>query len=235
MIDVNNILSEIHSLSQSHKIELYTKFFRASKGDICENDKILAIPVPALRKLVKKYYKLLSNQEIVIFLKSEYNDIRFFGQQVIVAKYRHCDNIDEKYELLAFLDQHIYSVNHWNLVDALADIFGKFALETQDFIFINKYRYSNSIWTKRLSIVACLTLVKRDILQPALDIIQEHIAFPHEYIHKANGWILREISKKNEKIIIDFLKKNWPNIPSVTKSYATERLRKTYDIKALFS
>ena len=142
-----HILQEIHSLSRPDKIGFYTKFFRAQKGDICEGDKFLAIPVPEIRKLVTKYYKELTPEQIISFLESEYNDIRFFGQQVIVTKYRKAKSMDEKYKFLQFLKKHINSVNHWNLVDTTADaIFGNFALLSGDYSIILEFANSNSMW-----------------------------------------------------------------------------------------
>jgi 3-methyladenine DNA glycosylase AlkD len=167
-------------------------------------------------------------------LDSEYNEIRFFGQQVLVNHYKKAKNTDQRYEILQFLYEHIQSVNHWNLVDSISDVYGKFALETQDFSFFDIFRSSDSIWQKRIAIVACLPLVKRHVFEPALSIIEKHLTYPHEYIHKANGWVLREIGKADEKKLITFLKTHWKQIPPVTKSYATEKLRATYDIKALF-
>ena len=230
-----HILQEIHSLSHPDKIGFYTKFFRAQKGDICEGDKLLAIPVPEVRKLVTKYYKELTLEQIIPFLESEYNDVRFFGQQIIVTKYRKAQSMDEKYEFLQFLKKHINSVNHWNLVDTTADaIFGNFALLSGDYSIILEFANSNSMWQKRIAIVACQYLVKNKIFQPFLTICEQHLTYPHEYIHKANGWILREVGKKDEQTLINFLKKHWKNIPSVTRRYATEKLRQIWDIKVLF-
>lgn len=229
---IYEIEQELLLLSRAELIPFYTKFFRAMPGDICEGDKLLAIKVPEIRKVVKKYWNKLSNDEIVFFLKSEYNEFRFFGQQVIVENFRRSSSEFNKDIWADLLLDNLESVNHWNLVDGVADaVFGKLAILTGNFATIEDLAEHDNVWHKRIAIVANLSPVKQRIFQPAISIIANNIQHPHEYIQKANGWVLREIGKSDENVLIDFLKKHWRLMPSVTKSYATERLRLTIDIK----
>jgi 3-methyladenine DNA glycosylase AlkD len=233
----DQILQEIHSLSRPDQIPFYTHFFRADKGDICYGDKLLAIKIPELRKLVKKYYKFLELEDLIVFLESEYNEIRFFGHQIVSEKYKKSQSIEQKEILIKFLTKHISSINHWNLVDTISDLWGKYCLEIYDFDIIKKFSIDKSIWVRRIAIVSCLQLIKtknKEYLPLIIQILQNNIDHKHEYIHKAMGWILREVSKTNEDLIIAFLQQNWSKLPSVTRSYSTERIRKTRDIKVLF-
>jgi hypothetical protein len=125
-INTNIILDEIKALSHPSKIEFYNHFFRADKGDICYGDKFLAIKVPELRKLIKKYYKSLELEGIQIFLDSEYNEVRFFGQQVIKEQYQASKSLDHRSILINFLFDNSKSINHWNLVDSIAPTIGDF-------------------------------------------------------------------------------------------------------------
>jgi 3-methyladenine DNA glycosylase AlkD len=233
----DQILSEIYLLSDSSKIAFYTHFFRADKGDICFGDNFLAIKVPDLRKLIKKYYKELDLADLVDFLNSQYNDIRFFGQQIVSQKYKKSKSLHQRIEYIKFLQIHIASINHWNLVDTTADLWGNYYLEIYDFEMLKRFSLDKSIWVRRIGIVGCLPLIRtknKEYLPLVLEIVTNNIGHPHEYIHKAMGWILREVGKLDEQILIDYLKLNWENLVPVTRSYATEKLRLTRDIKLLF-
>jgi 3-methyladenine DNA glycosylase AlkD len=204
---------------------------------ICEGDKLLAIKVPDLRKLVKKYYKELSLVEVEEFLESEYNEIRFFGQQVIFEKYKKAKTLDEKIEQFNFISKHISSINHWNLVDTIAGLFADYAIEMGQLETLVKYSLNESVWVRRIGIVSCIWLLKRKnpiYISKTLEILDNNLNHEHEYIHKAVGWVLREVGKADEKILIGYLHEHWSELRSVTKSYATEKLRLTRDIKNLF-
>jgi 3-methyladenine DNA glycosylase AlkD len=123
-------------------------------------------------------------------------------------------------------------------VDTICDVFGKYCLEIGDFDMINRFSIDNSIWIRRIGIVACLQLIKTKnahYLTTVIDIITNNIDQTHEYIHKAMGWVLREIGKYDEVVLIDYLHLHWSELAPVTRSYATEKLRLTRDVKILFS
>jgi 3-methyladenine DNA glycosylase AlkD len=233
----DQINSEIKSLSEPSKIPFYTHFFRADPGDICYGDKFLAIKVPAIRKLIKKYYNDLELADLESFLDSPYNEIRFFGQQIVREKFLKARSLDEKKVYVDYLSLHIASINHWNLVDTVSDVFGKYCLEIGDFTMLERFSVDLSIWIRRIGIVSCLSLVKTkhyNYTPLVLNIITSNIGQTHEYIHKAMGWILREIGKYDEKVLIDYLQDHWIELAPVTRSYATEKLRLTRDTKAMF-
>jgi 3-methyladenine DNA glycosylase AlkD len=235
MSNINLILEEIHSISRPDRVEGYTKFFRASSGDICFGDKFLAIRVPEIRLLVRKHFKELELSQVEVFLKSEYNDIRFFGQQVIYKKYKFAKSFEERENLVRFLLQNIDSINHWNLVDAICGLFASYCSELGSFELLYDLAEVNTVWKRRIAIVAGITLLRtkdKKFIPIVLDIIQKNIDFEHEYIHKAIGWVLREVGKLDENALIDYLKQNWSDLKPVTRSYAIEKLRLTLDIRS---
>jgi 3-methyladenine DNA glycosylase AlkD len=231
------IIQEIHAISRPELIAFYTHFFRADEGDICYGDKFLAIKVPELRKVIKKYYKELELDDLPFFISLPYNEMRFFGQQVVSYKYKQTRDLDEKKKYLDFLIAHITSINHWNLVDSIADLFGNYCLQIGDYTMLKQFANDKSIWIRRIAIVACIQLIKTkntNLIDISLQILDNNLTQSHEYIHKAIGWILREVGKVNEAVLIDYLQTNWDKLPPVTRSYATEKLRQTRDTKILF-
>jgi 3-methyladenine DNA glycosylase AlkD len=233
-VEVEN---EVLSLKREEKIPIYTKFFRASEGDICEGDMFLGLQIPSLRKLIKKYYSLINIEDIEYFLNSKYNEMRFFGQQIIRLKYEKTKDLEEKERLINFMISQIKSINHWNLVDGIAFIFSDFAIITNDFENLEKFNNSESVWQNRMGIVALFPILKtknETYFNYIYNTLELNKTRKHEYIKKALGWFLREMGKTNEKFLITYLKENWQTLSSITKSYATEKLRKSYDIKLLF-
>jgi 3-methyladenine DNA glycosylase AlkD len=233
----DQIVSEIMAFSIPAKIPFYTHFFRADPGDICFGDKFLAIKVPELRKMIKKYYKELELSQLQVFLDSPYNEIRFFGQQIVHEKFNKARSLDEKKLYVDYLLQHIDSINHWNLVDLICDVFGKYCMEIGDFALLEGFSIDKSIWVRRIGIVGCMPLVKSknpSYTRLVLQIITSNIGQSHEYIHKAMGWMLREMGKNDEGVLIDYLQTHWQELAPVTRSYATEKLRLTRDTKVLF-
>ncbi|MGL4759660.1 MAG: DNA alkylation repair protein, partial [Patescibacteria group bacterium] len=202
------IKTEIFDLSRKDKIEFYTKFFRALPGDICEGDKLLAIEVPKLRKLIVKHYKDLSSEEIKDFINSEYNEIRFFGQQVVLTKFKKAKELDDKKFWIDFLLKNIKSINHWNLVDTIYSVFAEYCYLTNDYSILEDLHENESIWQKRIAIVSNLYLFKRGVFEYGIKYCQKDISHPHEYLKKATGWVLREYGKYNEKGLIEFLQNN---------------------------
>ncbi len=233
MLLINKIKSEINKLSNPPQIAFYTKFFRALPGDICQGDKLLAIKIPELRKVIKKYYFVMTLEDAKYFMDSEYNEMRFFGQEVILTKFNKAKAIDEQKILIEFLLANVNSINHWNLVDNCVSEIGQWCWQIQDFTILEQFHNSQSVWKKRIAIVSNIRLFKFGKFDLALRFIQDDLDYNHEYIQKANGWVLRELGKYNEKTLIEFLQFNKSRLPPITKSYATEHLRKTYNIPLL--
>jgi 3-methyladenine DNA glycosylase AlkD len=233
----NQIILEIKALSDLSKIAMYTHFFRADEGDICFGDKFLAVKVPEVRKLVKKYFAQLSLEEIKVFLNSGYNEIRFFGLAVTSSQFYKTHDTNRRSELVSFLKSNISRINHWNLVDDISKVFGDYCLEVYDFDLIQDFSTNESIWVRRIAIVSCLQLIRtknKEYLTLVLQIVTNNIGQTHEYVHKAMGWILREVGKLDENILIEYLHQNWHELAPVTRSYATEKLRLTRNTKLLF-
>lgn len=227
----SKIYTELLALENPEKVGLYTQFFRANKGDICYGDRFLAAKIPEIRKLVKKYYKQLDFKDLSEFLNSPYNEIRFFGQQVICQKYQKQDFL-KAYNLLAL---NIKSINHWNLVDTVASTFADFAIKTQDLSDLRAFAVSTNFWARRIAIVACISFVKTSTFEEFVFwVFDQNKTYKHEYIQKALGWALRKMGKSSEQNLINYLKENWQILSPITKSYATEHLRKTLNIKILF-
>jgi 3-methyladenine DNA glycosylase AlkD len=234
MNDYQIIEQELMALSRTDQVKSMYQYFRANKGDICYGDHFLAIKVPNIRKVAKQFYKTISMPIIQKFLKSKYNDFRAFALFILELQYYSKNaSIDTKEKIIQIMLNNFEQINHWNLTDSVFDMFGNYCWEIQNFNILEDLVNSDSIWKRRVAILTNLQYFKKYKYNKLLYFIQDNITHKHEYIQKANGWALRELGKWDEKQLINFLQKNKTVIPSITKSYACEYLRKTYDIKQL--
>ncbi len=224
----DKVLKQLTNLGNQKDKEALMWFFKTGKGEYGEKDKFLGIKVPPLRDLAKKYYKSLSLEELNDLLKNEYHEVREFAIFCLVLKYKEYPN--EVYDL--YLSNLKY-INNWDLVDQSASyILGKHLYDNDlNRSIIYDLASSNNLWKQRIAIVATHYFIKKNDFNDTLLIAEKYLDTQHDLIKKATGWMLREIGKKDEKILIDFLDKHLSKIPSVTFSYAIERLDKNTKVR----
>ena len=227
------IMAELKTTSKPDKIEFITGFFRAKKGDICYGDQFLASSVPDIHKIIKKWYKTMTLEDVDFFINSKINEVRFFAHEIVDHKYHDTTDLDLKKKYIEYLIKNIETINHWNLTDNIAGIFSNYCQLINDNSILNKFNKSKSIWQRRIAVVSQIPIIKKGNIGLAMEYITSNLTDQHEYMQKANGWALREVGKIDEKLLISFLKTNIKIIPSITKTYATEKLRLTYDVKNL--
>lgn len=204
-------------------------------------DELIGIKVPSLRNISKKWYKLLSLNNICFFISSNYHEYRQFAcfcMSYLMANYIKSNDKDNIIKLYNTYKNNLKYINNWDLTDDSApNILGnylKLLNDDQKLGVLNSYIQSDNLWVKRIGIVSTLKLISdfNDINIP-LKICEMALYFKEPLLQKATGWILRGIYKKDNKLIIKFLKnKNCENIiPSITMSYACEKMtaeEKTY-------
>lgn len=198
------------------------------KGGYGEGDILFYTKIPEIRKLAKAEYLSLSMEDIKSVLTSKIHEVRYFGLCVIVLKMGKEKSIDIKKEILKiYLDNTKY-INNWDLVDISApNILGYMLynnLANKDILY--KLCQSSNIWENRIAIISMMYYIKKGIVDLPIKIIDLFLNDKRDLINKAVGWMLREIGKVNEDILIKYIKTNIDNIPRITLSYATEKITK---------
>ncbi len=236
-VNINFLKKHLLDLQQGSDYKS-DRFFKKNSGDYAQQDKFLGIKVPDLRKLVKKI-KDINLENILELLQSPYNEYRLLALFFLVDKYQQGD-VAVKKEVYDFYIKNIVFVNNWNLVDSSAHlILGAhlyYKLASED--VIHTFSNSNNLWHKRIAIVATWYFIRKNNFELTLKISKKLLSDNHDLIHKAVGWMLREVGKKDKNILIKFLDQNAIYMPRTSLRYAIEHFddirRKSYlDMKKI--
>ena len=219
---------ELKKLSNPKQAKILQRFFKTGKDEYGEGDIFWGIKVPIQRKVAAKFYGL-SLKDIEKLLESRIHEHRMIALFILIKKYKKGGE-QEKKIIFNFYLKNIKNINNWDLVDLSAPkIIG-------DYLFVKskkggdtyrrflcKLARSNNLWKKRVAIISTWTFIKNNEFNETLKISKILITDKHDLIHKAVGWMLREVGKKNQKIEEKFLKKHYLKIPRTMLRYAIER------------
>jgi 3-methyladenine DNA glycosylase AlkD len=206
------------------------RFFKTGKGEYGEGDVFLGATVPDQRVIVKQHGDL-SLADVISLLKSPIHEERFTALLILVGQYKKGD-AKTKEQIFRFYVAHTKHVNNWDLVDLSArDIVGEH-LAARDRTLLYEFARSKNMWERRIAIVATWAFIKRGDYADTLAITELLFADTHDLIHKATGWMLREVGKKDPSVLHLFLDEHIISIPRTTLRYAIERfapeVRKSY-------
>ena len=201
-------------------------FFKTGKGEYGEGDKFLGIKVPQSREIAKKY-AALSLSEIAELAKSQYHEERFTAVVILVNQFKkQKTELDKKKYFDFYLDLiRSGAVNNWDLVDVSAPYLGEYLVSLPDAgKLLNKLARSKNLWEQRTSVMLTWPLIRRSHSALTLEIVKYLIDHPHDLIHKACGWMLREVGKRDISGLNAFLADNAAAMPRVMLRYAIERM-----------
>lgn len=213
------IIKELQDLASAEKAKFADRFFKTGKGQYGEGDHFLGIMVPETRKVAKKY-KNLSLPEIETLLGNKFHEIRLCALLILVQKFS--ENPEKIYK---FYLKNLSKINNWDLVDSSADkIIGAYLYSNpSQKPVIHKLVKSKNIWEKRISIISTFYFIRKNEFDEALKISELLLHDSHDLIHKAVGWMLREIGKRDIATEESFLKKFASKMPRTMLRYAIER------------
>ena len=226
-MDMENIIDkiklELNLLANKQRVNITKKFFKTNKGDYAFKDKFIGIKVPDLRQLAKKYLPKTYFGVIKYFLYSDIHEYRMFS--LISLTYKYESEKDKQKLIYDFYIKHINQVNSWDLVDVSCHkILGNYLLNQRDNYILYKFAQSNNFWVRRVSIVSTLEVIRHNYFQTTLEISLMLLNDNHDLIHKAVGWLIREVGKKNTVVAKDFLLKYSYIMHKTSFKYATEKI-----------
>lgn len=215
------IKNDLNALRNPKKQKILSSFFKTGKGQYGEGDVFLGIPVPQQRKVARNYYDISLN-DLQELLNSRIHEYRLTALVILVAKYKRA-NIEKKLSIFNFYLENTKNIDNWDLVDISAPkIVGEF-LSNKDKKILYKLARSKNLWERRISILSTFTFIKSNFFEDALKISKILLNDSHDLIHKAVGWMLREIGKRDQNVEEQFLKKYCPNMPRTMLRYAIEK------------
>jgi len=227
---IQELIKEIQKEKDLKQAALLQRFFKTGPGEYGEGDKFLGIKVP-VQKLIAKKYLGLNLSGIQKLLNSKTHEHRLIGLLILVDKFKKSDEKTQG-DIFNFYIKNTKNINNWDLVDLTSHkIVGAF-LEDKKRDKLYELAQSKDLWEKRISIVSCFWYIKDHDFKDALRIAEILLKDKHDLIHKAVGWALREVGKKDQEVLEGFLKKHYRKMPRTMLRYSIEKfpedLRKGY-------
>ncbi len=206
------------------------RFFKTGKGEYGEGDRFLGIRVPVLRQYVRKY-QATALVDIQKLMTSSFHEERLFSLLLLVHKFTRGDPSERAAIYQIYLDNTQY-INNWDLVDSSAHYIVGVYLETRDKPVLYKLVQSDSLWERRIAIISTFHFIKNHQFDDTLNLSKQLIDAQEDLIHKAVGWMLREIGKRDITVEKAFLNSHYKNMPRTMLRYAIEKfpepLRRQY-------
>ena len=199
-------------------------FFKTGKGEYGYGDIFLGVTMPNIRRIAKKFSQEIFLQELTKLIQSPIHEVRLCALIILVNKY----NKEEPDRIYHYYLKHLNSINNWDLVDSSAPyIVGDYLYNNQEQSkVLLEFSQSENLWVRRISIVSTFAFIKNNEFNKTLEIAKLLLNDDQDLIHKAVGWMLREIYKRDKRIIKRFLRQNYALIPRTTLRYAIERMDK---------
>lgn len=220
-LSAKQIERELKKLGDEADAVHLSRFFKTGKGEYGEGDRFLGIRVPVIRQQVKKYRETALDN-VLTLLHSPFHEIRLFALLVLVDQFSRGSAADQKRIYQHYLDNTAY-INNWDLVDLSAHkIIGPF-LADKDRKILYKLARSEDLWERRISILATFHLIGQHDFHDALEIAAILRDDREDLIHKAVGWMLREVGKRDIDAEKAFLQKHYRKMPRTMLRYAIEK------------
>lgn len=211
----------IKQLADPARAKLLQGFFKTGPGEYAEGDLFLGLTVPQTRAIAKDCREL-SLDDLVVLLGSKYHEERLLALHVLVHQFERADDAGQKAIYDFYLEQRA-EINNWDLVDTSAPrIVGGYLL-TRPRTMLHKLAKSKNLWDRRIAIVATWWLIRARDFDDCLKLCETLINDQHDLIHKACGWMLREVGKKDVATLKRFLMIYKDKLPRTALRYAIER------------
>jgi 3-methyladenine DNA glycosylase AlkD len=216
-------LKELRSTSRADHSQ---RFFKTGPGEYGEGDLFLGVPVPQTRSVAREF-KAATVADISTLLESPWHEARLCGLVILTEQYRKTKDRANKKKLFDFYMKAIKSgqVNNWDLIDVSAPILGEFLIELPDpYPFLARLAGSRSLWQRRLSVLFTFAFIRAGEIDPTLYVAEMLLNDSHDLIHKAVGWSLREVGKRDVAALRNFLQNHCTEMPRTALRYAIEKL-----------
>ena len=231
---MNPLLEAMLAKADAGQVEGLMRFFKTGKGQYGEGDRFLGIKVPVTRTVVKGLWSQCSFADLEECLASAYHEVRLAALLTLVQRFHHARrNPAEQQRCVEFYLSHLEAVNNWDLVDlSCYEILGTWLLDKDAAVLYDLARNGRTIWEQRIGIVSTMQFLRHGRLDDTYAIADILLHHPHDLIHKAVGWLLREAGKRDEERLRAYLDDRCASMPRTALRYAIEKLppndRKAY-------
>ena len=215
------VKKELNQLKNAKRAAISRRFFKTGKGEYGEGDRFLGIRMGGQRHVAKKY-RNLNLRAIQSLLNSSVHEYRMVGLLILNEQFKKADQARQE-EITDFYIRNAKRVNNWDLVDLSAPhILGGYLLERNRKI-LYRLAKSKNLWERRISIMATFTFIRENQFRDTLKIAKTLLGDEHDLIHKAVGWMLRELGKRDQAVEEKFLCQHYQTMPRTMLRYAIEK------------
>ncbi len=224
MTQIQNIKTALLShADQKKRAGDLARFFQTFPGGYGEGDTFLGIKVPDQRTVSKKFYKEMSLDEIALLLNENIHEHRLTAVFLLVLKYEKAKTEKEKQAVVDCYLENISGVNNWDIVDSSCHkILGPWLID-RDKSLLYDFAASGDLWLQRIAVITTMHFISKRQYGDALRLAEILLHHPHDLIHKAVGWMLREIGKRDYDVEYTFLVKHYHTMPRTMLRYAIEK------------
>ena len=207
-----------------------SRFFKTGPGQYGEGDKFLGIKVPVTREVVKECWRETGPDDLEECIASEYHELRLAALLALVEIFRHAGKKAysglemTKEDCVRFYLSHTDRINNWDLVDlSCYPLLGEWLLDKDRTLLYDLARSGQTIWEQRIGIVSTMAFIRHGQVQDTFNIADILLHHPHDLIHKAVGWLLREAGKRDKAALVAFLQPRCRTMPRTMLRYAIEK------------
>lgn len=225
-VSTADVIQDLHDLADPIRAEHSARYFKTGPGEYGEGDVFIGLTVPQVRE-VARTHRSLPPAEIQELLTSAEHELRLCALIILVNRYMRTKSDVERAELFALYLSSVQAgyVNNWDLIDTSAPTFGEFLLPDKNRgELLLELAHSDSLWERRLSIMFTFAFIRVNEFEDALAMAEYHLTDQHDLIHKASGWMLREIGNRDTETLRRFLHAHASVMPRTELRYAIEKL-----------
>lgn len=238
---MNKLYDGILAKQDPAQVEGLSRFFKTGKGQYGEGDRFLGIKVPVTREVVKQCWQTTTFDDLEACIASEYHEMRLAALLTLVQIFKHAGkrvsssssvipgstrNLQQ--QCVDFYLSHTQYINNWDLVDlSCYELLGTWLLDKDRTLLYDLARDGKTIWEQRIGMVSTMQFLRHDQLDDTYAIADIFLAKPqplHDLLQKAVGWLLREVGKRDEQRLKDWLLSRYQSMPRTMLRYAIEKL-----------
>lgn len=220
--ELREIRAALHAAAQPAAVPILRSFFKTGPGEYAEGDQFLGVKVPDTRRIVRTSDGLTEG-DILALLRSPIHEERLLALLILVRRFERGDEVTREGIVSLYL-RETGQINNWDLVDSSAPyILGPWLLR-RDRAILRKLAKSPHLWERRIAMLATFAFIRAGDFAWTLDLAEKLLPDPHDLMHKAVGWMLREVGNRDEAALRGFLDLHTPSMPRTMLRYAIERL-----------
>lgn len=217
------LISKIKGAGSAEKAKSVSRFFKTGKGEYGYGDKFLGVTVPEVRELIRPYLNI-ELKDLASLLVNPWHEIRLAGCFILVHKYQKASSDSEQAKLVAFYLKNRKGMNNWDLVDQTAyKILGDHCVRSGKTKALYQMIESAHHWDRRIAMVATLAFIRQNQFRIITNFALKILKDDEDLMHKAAGWMLREMGKKDQKLLLKFVQKYGSQMPRTMLRYAIEK------------